>query len=226
MKYLNLAISPAKADRLYWLGRYAERAILSLHLLRRYCNADIDSDSHSPLETFATLMGVPTDALANGNFVKDYLYSTENPSSVASTLAAAKNNAMLERNDIKTEVLAYIELAVNTLNAAKENNSGVFELQPVSDYLLSFWGAVGEYVRSRAVRNILAIGRCVERLDIMIRFGYDPDRVSAVLETLESIDGAELALCDPETISFLREKSFRPETSSEALEKLNTLFAA
>ena len=226
MKYLNLAISPAKADRLYWLGRYAERAILSLHLLRRYCNADIDADSHSPLETFATLMGVPTAALKSGNFVADYLYSTENLSSIASTLAAAKNNAMLERNDIKTEVLAYVELAVNTLEAAKANNAGVFELQPVSDYLMSFWGAVGEYVRSRAVRNILTIGRCVERLDVMIRFCYEPERIASVLETLESVDEAELAPCDNQTIDYLRKMAAMPEASSEALSKLNSLFAA
>ena len=29
-------ISATKANRLYWLGRYAERVYISLHLLRRY----------------------------------------------------------------------------------------------------------------------------------------------------------------------------------------------
>lgn len=226
MKYLNLAISPAKADRLYWLGRYAERAILSLHLLRKYCNADIDAGSHSPLETFATLMGVPTGAIESGDFVADYLYSSENISSIASTLSAAKNNAMLERNAIKTETLAYIELAVNTLASAKSKGSGVFELQPVTDHLMSFWGAVGEYVRPRAVRNIISIGRYVERLDIMIRFRYEPERIAAVVESLMSIDEAELSLCDPVTIDYLSKVATEPEARSEALSRLNTLFAA
>ncbi len=225
MKNLNLAISPAKADRLYWLGRYAERAVLSLHLLRKYCNVNIDADSEKPLEMFASLMGVPTTALADGSFVHDYLYSDANVCSIASILAAAKNNAMLERNDIKTETLAYIELAVNILAKAKVNKCGVFALQPISDYLMSFWGAVDENVRSRPVRNLLAIGRYVERLDIMIRFGYDPDRIADVLSRLESIDESELALCDPDTLAFIRSKVGDP-ASSETLARLNALFAA
>ena len=35
-------ISAAKANRLYWLGRYAERAYLNLHLLRKYYDKTID----------------------------------------------------------------------------------------------------------------------------------------------------------------------------------------
>lgn len=225
MKNLNLAISPAKADRLFWLGRYAERAVLALHLLRKYCNVNIDADSEKPLETFATLMGVPADAISDGSFVPDYLYSDANVCSIANTLAAAKNNAMLERNDIKTETLAYIELAVNILAKAKANNCGVFALQPISDYLMSFWGAVDENVRSRPVRNLLAIGRYVERLDIMMRFGYEPERIADVLARLESIDEAELALCDADTLAFIRSKVGDP-SSTETLTRLNALFAA
>ena len=39
-----IAISDAKANRLYWLGRYAERAYLSLHLLRRYFDLTLDGN--------------------------------------------------------------------------------------------------------------------------------------------------------------------------------------
>lgn len=225
MKNLNLAISPAKADRLYWLGRYTERAILALHLLRKYCNVNIDAQHEKPLQTFATLMGVPTVALASGNFVYDFLYSEDNPCSVANMLAAAKNNAMLERNDIKTETLAYVELAVNILAKAKANSCGVFALQPVSDYLMSFWGAADENIRSRSVRNILAIGRYIERLDVMIRFGYEPERVADVLARLESIDKAELALCDTQSLSLIRSQVYG-SCSVDTLAKLNSLFAA
>ena len=33
---MTFAISDTKANRLFWLGRYAERAYLSIHFLRRY----------------------------------------------------------------------------------------------------------------------------------------------------------------------------------------------
>ncbi len=225
MKYLNLAISPAKADRLFWLGRYAERASFSLHLLRKFCNAGIDAVGDKPILKFASLMGVPADAPTAGAFVSDYLYSDENPCSVTSMLSAAKNNAMLERNDIKSETLAYIELSVNILSKAKANACGVFALQPVSDYLLAFWGAVDGYIPSRAVRNILLMGRYVERLDIMIRFGYDSARIADVFARLESIDESELALCDADSLAFIKSK-VGAKDSAEALARLNSLFAA
>ena len=37
-------ISAVKANRLFWLGRYVERAYLNLHLLRRYYDRMIDGD--------------------------------------------------------------------------------------------------------------------------------------------------------------------------------------
>ena len=38
------AISSGKANRLFWLGRYAERAYLSLHFLRRYFDLYLDGN--------------------------------------------------------------------------------------------------------------------------------------------------------------------------------------
>lgn len=225
MKYLNLAISPAKANRLFWLGRYAERCILSLHLLRKFCNEGIDAVGQNPLAKFASLMGVPIAAQTAGAFVDDYLYSESNDCSIINMLAAAKNDAMLERNVIKSETLAYIELAVNYMANAKADACGVFALQPVSDYMMAFWGAVDENVRSQSVRNILLIGRYVERLDVMIRFGYDSDRIADVLSRLSSIDEAELALCDADALAVLKDK-VEAAKPAEALASLNTLFAA
>ncbi|MCQ7926403.1 alpha-E domain-containing protein, partial [Salmonella enterica] len=92
-KYLNLAISPTKADRLFWLGRYAERASLSLHLIRRYCNIALDQSPADAMAEFARRMGVSADTTPAGTFVSEYLYSSLMPSSIASVLDSAKNNA-------------------------------------------------------------------------------------------------------------------------------------
>lgn len=227
-KFLNLAISPTKADRLFWLGRYAERAALSLHLIRKYCNAAPDMSAAAELAEFARRMGLtfPTDAPA-GVFVKDYLYSDALPGSLTSIMAGAKNNAMLVRNDIKSETLAYIELATNFVDSAKNADAGVFSLQAVSDYLLAFWGAVDENVLSKSVRNLLKIGRYIERLDVMIRFDYDDWRINDVLQRLEAIDESELCLCDSASLALLRQRAGESSIKSgDSLARINSLFAA
>lgn len=227
-KFLNLAISPTKADRLFWLGRYSERAALSLHLICKYCNAGPSVSTADELAEFARRMGVPfpTDVPV-GVFVNDFLYSDSTPVSLAKILSCAKNNAMLVRNDIKSETLAYIEMATNYVDSAKHSDAGVFSLQPVSDYLLAFWGAVDENVLSRAVRNLLMIGRYIERLDIMVRFDYDAWRIGDTLSRLEAIDESELSLCDSASLAFLRKCAADSSIKhDETLARLNSLFAA
>ena len=47
----NNIISAAKANRLYWLGRYEERVYLTLHLLRKCYDKMIDGTPED-YETF------------------------------------------------------------------------------------------------------------------------------------------------------------------------------
>ena len=54
--FANIAISPTKANRLYWLGRYAERVVMSMHLLRKYANRAIDGDREATYDDFCTRM--------------------------------------------------------------------------------------------------------------------------------------------------------------------------
>lgn len=222
---MNLAISPAKASRLYWLGRYAERVVMTLHLLRR-CVRDYDADESRWHLEFARRMGIDAQGMTAPQFLSAYLYG-QAPWSVANSIALAKNNAMLLRGDIKTETLAHIELASNYYDRARQGILGVYSLQFVTDSLLAFWGAADEYVRSRGVRNILNIGRWVEKLDMMLRFGYERERLLNALSRLEAIDESELALCDAAEMRALEELC-RAEVVpvDELRSRLNALFAA
>ncbi len=223
---LNIAISPAKADRLYWLGRYVERVILTMHSLRKGAASTSEADIVASLSYFCSRVGISCPTSTAKEMLKTIIYSTDNCASVASTLDYAKNNAMLLRNDITSETLAYIEMAVNFLKEASVEEKGLFELQSVSDYLMAFWGASGDNVRSRSARNILMIGRCVEKLDFMIRFDYETSRILDVLERLESIDESELSLCSIDDIAKIKSSIEKKANSNDTLQLVNGLFAA
>lgn len=222
---MNLAISPAKASRLYWLGRYTERVVMTLHLLRRF-SKEYDSAQGSWHLDFARRMGIDAEGRTAAEFVREYLYGSE-PWTIATSVAMVKNNAMLLRGDIRTETLAYIELASNYYDKAVSGVLGVYSLQYVTDTLLAFWGAADENVPTRGVRNILGIGRWVEKLDMMLRFGYDRERVLSTLARLEGIDESELNLCDAAEMQALEQLCGEEVVPVDELRsRLNALFAA
>ncbi|MBQ3634995.1 MAG: alpha-E domain-containing protein [Bacteroidales bacterium] len=222
------AISPMRADRLYWLGRYAERVCMSLHLIRKFYNRMIDCPTGTVHHEFCALMGLPAPTSDSETFLADYLYSRALPWSIFSTLENLKNNAMLERDDIGSETLAYIELACNKARDCASRGAGLYELQSVTDAVMAFWGAVGENIRYRCIHDLIAIGRSVERADLLIRFGYDTARIVNELERIADADENYLNLCDKATLDALRCKVAEPDCNakSDILLRLNGIFAA
>ena len=71
-------ISTAKADKLFWLGRYAERTYLNLHLLRAYYDKMIDGDAEA-YEEYCNNLSLDADFKSPSNFVKSFLYDKQNP---------------------------------------------------------------------------------------------------------------------------------------------------
>ncbi|MBE6340589.1 MAG: hypothetical protein E7069_07630 [Bacteroidales bacterium] len=216
------AMSPAKANRLYWLGRYAERVNMSLHLLRKHYGQTLDNSE--ALVDFCKCMGIST--VIDSTFAHRYLYDKSEPWSLINTLEYLKNNAMIERDEIGSETLAYIELAVNTAHRCIENGEGVYGWQPVTDYLMAFGGAVFEKVQYKSVRNLIKIGCCVERADLMIRFGYETRRIEDVLDRIATADESDLNVCDYNTLEEIRKHVSDAKHYDDNLLKLNTLFVA
>lgn len=48
---VKCGLSTTKANRLFWLGRYAERVYIALHLLRKHFDLMIDEDVTAVLLT-------------------------------------------------------------------------------------------------------------------------------------------------------------------------------
>lgn len=193
---LDIILTATKANQLFWLGRYVERVYLSLHLMRRYYDLMIDGKTAS-FEDYYQRLSVPND-MGNNEVVRtSQMYDANNPSSILSELKAAYDNAIVLREDIKTESLAYIEMSLCHIKKCAENNvSNITELQPITDYLLAFFGSIYERVFNVHVRNLINIGKLVENIDMHLRFDYPFYRIEEAFSWLKEFSQRENNLFD------------------------------
>lgn len=181
----NLTISAMKANRLFWLGRYEERVYMTLHLLRQCYDKMIDGDAKDYEEFWHKLdatnsYGTPED------FRLGMMYDEKNPCSIISELNCAKDNAILLREDIMSETLSYIELSIAHMNKCKDKKeSNITQLQPITDWSLSFWGSTLQRITNYRIMSLIVIGRNIELLDMLIRFDYPFERIQLVYEDIK-----------------------------------------
>lgn len=177
-------LSAAKANRLYWLGRYEERVYMTLHLMGKCYDRMIDGkpDDYSDLWRKLDMSG---KYCTQAEFEAGMLYDEHNPCSLLSAQKAAMDNAILLREDILSETLSYIEMSLNLMREGKERKErNITALQPVIDWTMAFWGSAEQRVQNHRALSLILTGRNVEDVDIKIRFGYPFRRVALAYESL------------------------------------------
>lgn len=163
-------ISVEQADRLYWLGRYTERVYTTLKIFSKSFDMLIDGVADSYVE-FCKSIDIPNIYADKTDFVKNYPFDEGNPDSIISNLNRAYDNAILLRESIGSDTLAYIQLAIYEMKRAAQSSSPMIELQWVNDNLLAFYGIVDDQIDSENVRNIIKAGKRIERIDMYARLG-------------------------------------------------------
>lgn len=223
---INSGVSSAKASRLYWLGRYAERVYLTLHMLRKHFDLMIDEDKDAYI-IFCTKMGIENKYTSAEDFTKRYLFDLSNPESVINMLERVKDNAMMLREEIMTETLCYIELSIAHMNKPEVQSSGIEGLQRITDYMLAFWGSIDERIVDNQIRHSIKFGKYLESLDLHIRFDYEFDRVDGIFNRmLDSIE-KECYICDEMTLLTLKQHfTFDDYKNIGVLQLINSLFRA
>ena len=191
------AISATKANRLYWLGRYAERVYLSLHLLRKSYDTMIDGAGQGYLDYYKRLdaSSVYPDKLS---FMLGYMYDEKNPNSLLAGMERANDNAIVLREEIMSETLSYIQLSLVKIKAAAaEGVTNITDLQNITDYLLAFWGSADERIYDDGVRDLLRVGKLVENMDMHVRFDYPFYRIAETYESLKKCADDFDGILDP-----------------------------
>ena len=157
-----------KLDSLYWLGRYIERVYQSISMYRKMYDKLIDQDEEIYKQE-CELMGIPDTFGSAGEFAWSVAFDTENPLSIISNLYRAYDNAMVMRDEISSETLAYVHLALAEMKRGKTSEAPLMELQNVEDLIFAFWGCIDDKMDDEAARNTVKVGKRVERLDILTR---------------------------------------------------------
>ena len=166
-------ISVERADRLFWLGRYSERVYTTLRLYSTSYDELIDGVGDD-YKAFCKMIDIPDVYGSKEVFEEKYPFDETNPDSIISNLNRAYDNAIELRDEIGSEVLSYIQLAIYAMNKAKISKAPLIEMQYVIDNLLAFWGLADDSIDSEAARNMIKTGKRIERIDLYARLKLSP----------------------------------------------------
>jgi len=221
-------ISVEYSSNLYWLGRYIERAYTTLNTFFDYHDKSLDKDKNAYRE-FLDNLEIEDKYGDHSKFIQGYLYDDKDSSSIISTLGFAYDNALVSRNVIGSEALAYVQLAMDSFRSSRNSEKLRLSLMPVIDYLLAFWGSIEDKITNLEARSIIRCGKLVERLDLYFRFSYDHILINSEYEKLcRVISHVRHGFCRTQHLAVLvdvlaTEGSYK-ERLSEALESLSKLF--
>lgn len=175
----------SKTNRLYWLGRYIERVIIEIDLMQDIYDKAIDGPPFDFAE-FCYKLEIPNTYRSSDDFIMRFLFDDQDPYSVITSLNRAYDNAIVLRETISSQALAYVQMAANYMDQAATGVAPMLELQSVSDCLYAFRGISDESVRDRNSRYTLKCGQSVERIDLSIRLGYHLEFLQKEFDRLQS----------------------------------------
>lgn len=190
-------------DRLYWLGRYSERVYTTLKLFERSFDTLIEQHGGDHKE-FCHRLEIPDIYSDKDDFIERYAFHLDDPNSILSNLYRGYDNAIELRDEIGSECLAFIQMAIYEMDSAHKSDAPGLFFQKVTDCLLAFWGCVDDQIDDENTRNIIKVGKRVERLDLYARLGRSREEIQREVKRLSGrIDRTEL-LYQKDKLQLLR----------------------
>lgn len=177
-------ISLEKRDNLYWLGRYTERVYTTLNIFNKCFDRMLDSDENA-YQNLCCRLDIPNIYRNREDFIQRFLFDESNPDSVITSLNRSYDNGIMLRDEISSETLAYLLMSLDLYKASVHSDVQPMALIPVTDYLLAFWGSLDDYIYDHRCRNIIKVGRYVERLDLYYRCSFSDQDIDLTLHKLK-----------------------------------------
>ncbi len=173
-----------KSDHLFWLGRYTERVHTTLKYFLKTADLMIDSDPDS-YAVFCQKIGIADVYGSSENFKQHYPFDENDSNSIITSLHRAYDNAIVMRDYIGTETMAYIQLATDDIKNAEQSNSMIAALIFVIDHILAFWGCVNDMIDDEQIRNIIKLGQGMERLDLYLSLDNSVDDIKRAYQRMK-----------------------------------------
>ena len=176
-------ISVEQTNRLLWLGRYSERVYTTLRLYFGSFDSMIDKAAYD-YKDFCRMVDIPDIYGSREEFQLSYPFEEGNPDSILSNLNRAYDNAIVLREEIGSETLSYIQLALYAMQRAKHSSAPLVEMQKVMDNILAFWGISDDNIDSEQIRDIIKAGKRIERIDLYARLGLGREELTREVDRL------------------------------------------
>ncbi|MGN0730942.1 MAG: alpha-E domain-containing protein [Treponema sp.] len=176
-------LTVARLDNLFWLGRYVERVYQTIRSYMTGYDKMIDSNENC-YHSICVVLGIPDTYSSKEDFITRFGFDSQDSFSIVSNANRAYDNAMLIRDEISTDTLAYIHLAISDLQKAKNDSSPMIFMQKVLDDILAFWGCLDDEVYEGNIRNTVKVGKRIERLDLYTRLKKSKEELQREFERL------------------------------------------
>lgn len=176
-------VTLSKQNRLFWLGRYAERVYANIQIMMKQYDKLIDGEGMDYF-AFCRRMGIACSYKSGEDFCHRYLFDIADPNSVRSSVDAMLGNGMVLRETISTPTLAYLQMAQSAMDLAAHSDGPGVELQWVLDDIMAFRGSFDDSVEEESTRNITKSGICVERISLILRMDWQRERLERELRKM------------------------------------------
>jgi uncharacterized alpha-E superfamily protein len=166
------------ADNLYWIARYMERADTSARLLEVGSRISLIPSAHGYRSEWDSLL--QASGMADGfaekygdpvqRNIESYLFfDHDNPSSVASCIAGARENGRIVRSALTAQVWDALNTAFTELRALERRPRSESELSRLTEWTMRHAAMVRGAIDATLLRNdgynFLNIGYYLERAD-------------------------------------------------------------
>ncbi|MCR4902860.1 MAG: alpha-E domain-containing protein [Butyrivibrio sp.] len=176
-------VSLTKTNRLFWLGRYSERVLITTQYMMYWYDKMID-EKGIDYQKYCAEVGIPCTYASCEDFMQSYLFDKDNEYSLRSAAEEMLGNGMVLRETISSKTLAYLQMAVNALDLAQIDSAPAVELQWVIDDIMAFRGSCDDFIEQEFIRNIIKTGISTERLSLYLRLDYNMENASKELKKL------------------------------------------
>lgn len=181
----GVAISLNTAQRLYWFGRYVQRAETLLRELVSSYDYVIDRDVEDGHKLYSKL-GIEIDYSNALDFLKQGVYG-EHGASIESIITWARENAIETRHLLDERGFAALNKIYNHIVAGREKVVSPTTLVEMIDNFALILGIFSSELGRPKAYNFIRLGQYIERFDLILRLYDGLDLVNAELEGMNVI---------------------------------------